>query len=182
MGRANRDGVARLALWLAFRALLAWRRLAVPRHRGALVAVWCGGAVLLVRTSYRPGVSLPGGGVRRGEAPREAAVRELREEVGLAVAPDRLRLAWRRRLRLDGALDDLSLYELELRAPPALLPDRREVVAGAFLAPERARRLAMSPWLRAYLRAAGRRRHARNHDAHSAFCAASADPPSGGGL
>jgi ADP-ribose pyrophosphatase YjhB (NUDIX family) len=41
------------------------------------------GRVLLVRHSYMPGWSLPGGGVGRNEPPEVAAVREMQEEVGL---------------------------------------------------------------------------------------------------
>lgn len=44
------------------------------------------GAVLLVRDRYRAGWGLPGGLVKRGEHPIEAARREAREEVGLDLA------------------------------------------------------------------------------------------------
>jgi ADP-ribose pyrophosphatase YjhB (NUDIX family) len=44
------------------------------------------GEILLVRPSYREGWSVPGGLVRRRETPRDAAQRELREEVGLDLA------------------------------------------------------------------------------------------------
>jgi hypothetical protein len=40
--------------------------------------------LLLVRSSYRSGWHWPGGGVRRGETPKEAARRELTEEIGLS--------------------------------------------------------------------------------------------------
>src|ERR1700753_475518 len=40
------------------------------------------GRVGLARHSYMPGLSLPGGGVKRGEAPEHAVLRELREELG----------------------------------------------------------------------------------------------------
>jgi 8-oxo-dGTP diphosphatase len=41
------------------------------------------GRILLVKPSYRDGWSVPGGLVGRRETPRDAARRELREEVGL---------------------------------------------------------------------------------------------------
>ncbi|HEY0299760.1 MAG TPA: NUDIX domain-containing protein [Rhizomicrobium sp.] len=41
------------------------------------------GKVLLARHSYASGLSLPGGGVKRGEPPIEAVMRELREELGV---------------------------------------------------------------------------------------------------
>ena len=51
-----------------------------------MVAVYVGPALLLVRSSYRTGWHLPGGGVRRGEMPEAAARRELAEEIGLAAS------------------------------------------------------------------------------------------------
>src|SRR5690349_1164520 len=84
------DRLWRLAYRLGFRAARLWWRLRRPDHHGAVVAVWLGGRILVVRQSYRANPSWPGGGVRRGEAPREAARRELAEELGLAVRPDAL--------------------------------------------------------------------------------------------
>lgn len=43
------------------------------------------GALLLVRQSYKRGWGLPGGLLKRGEHPVDAVVREVREEVGLAI-------------------------------------------------------------------------------------------------
>ena len=45
------------------------------------MAVYVDTDLMLVRHSYRAGWHLPGGGVRRGEAPDEAARRELAEEI-----------------------------------------------------------------------------------------------------
>jgi 8-oxo-dGTP pyrophosphatase MutT (NUDIX family) len=41
------------------------------------------GKVVLVLLTYAPRWRLPGGGLKRGEAPEEAMLRELREEIGL---------------------------------------------------------------------------------------------------
>lgn len=40
------------------------------------------GKVLLARHSYMPGWSIPGGGVKRGEPPEKALLREMGEELG----------------------------------------------------------------------------------------------------
>ena len=48
--------------------------------------------VLLVDPVYKPGWEFPGGVVEEGESPRDAAVREVAEELGLAVPATRLRL------------------------------------------------------------------------------------------
>lgn len=47
------------------------------------VAFDAGGHVVLVRHSYAEGWRLPGGGIKKGEQPDEAILRELREEIGL---------------------------------------------------------------------------------------------------
>ena len=48
------------------------------------------GRVLLVEPTYKPHWEVPGGTVEDNESPRAAAVREIREELGLDVTPGRL--------------------------------------------------------------------------------------------
>ena len=62
------------------------RRLAPQFTVGALCVIERDdGHVLLIRQSYRNHWGLPGGLLKKHEAPEEAAVREITEEVGLAV-------------------------------------------------------------------------------------------------
>jgi 8-oxo-dGTP pyrophosphatase MutT (NUDIX family) len=62
---------------------LSWR-LRRPRTFGAhAVALTPERRIVLVRLRYAPGWRLPGGGHGPGEDPRDAVLRELREEIGL---------------------------------------------------------------------------------------------------
>jgi 8-oxo-dGTP pyrophosphatase MutT (NUDIX family) len=81
----------RLALQLAHAIRRRWWRLARVRLRGCrIIAFDADGRVLLIRHSYGSGNwMLPGGGLGRGEDPLAAALRELAEETGLALAQAR---------------------------------------------------------------------------------------------
>jgi 8-oxo-dGTP diphosphatase len=68
---------------LAFLMLKIWWFFRRPNVTGACVVIGNAERLLVVRVSYREGYALPGGGVARGETPKEAALRELREETGL---------------------------------------------------------------------------------------------------
>ena len=145
------DAAWRVALRVAYRLLRAWWFLTRPRHRGTLVALWHEGRILLVRNSYRREVSLPGGSLRRGETAREAAARELREEIGLDVRPEALRDRGVLRAAFHYQDDHCHFFELDLPANARPRPDGREVVAAWLASPEQALRLALVPVARAYL-------------------------------
>jgi 8-oxo-dGTP pyrophosphatase MutT (NUDIX family) len=75
---------------------------------------------------------LPGGGVRRGEEPREAALREIREELGLTIDGSNLEVC----LEYEGLSDfrraRLVVFELFLKREPTLVPDNREIMEAKF--------------------------------------------------
>jgi 8-oxo-dGTP diphosphatase len=48
------------------------------------------GRILLVEPTYKADWEIPGGAVDRGESPRGCVAREVREELGLEIAPGRL--------------------------------------------------------------------------------------------
>jgi 8-oxo-dGTP pyrophosphatase MutT (NUDIX family) len=149
------DAGFRLVYRLAFRVLRIWWFLRRPAHRGAIVAVWHAGRVLVVRPSYRRTLDLPGGGIARGEAAVAAACRELGEEVGIAIAPAALSFALEMTAWWDYRRDHVSIFELRLEGPPpAIRVDRREIAAAEFMAPAAMLAGEISPFVRAYLAAA----------------------------
>ena len=87
------DPLLRIALTAVHQLMkLGWlvRR---PRTFGAhALALTPGGKAILVKLRYAPGWRLPGGGRAEHEDPRDAVLRELREEIGM-VSHGRVRLA-----------------------------------------------------------------------------------------
>ena len=86
-GSAGLRTLARLSLRLAYPSLRVYWLLAGTRIHGVQCVISRDDEVLLVRHSYgdRRRWELPGGAVKRNEQPREAAVREMREELGIEV-------------------------------------------------------------------------------------------------
>ena len=126
--------LARAGLRIAHRLRHHWRRLAKPRLRGVTVFLHDSqGRVLFVRHAYGPDVwGLPGGGIDRGEAPEDAARREMAEE--LRVTLTNLRCVGTLDETLSGAPHVAYLYSATIAQVPE--PDGREIVEVRFAAPD----------------------------------------------
>ena len=149
------DAVWRAVYRLGYFVLRFWWFLRRPSHRGAVVAVWCQGRLLVVRQSYRSGLNLPGGSVGQGEPAVVAACRELKEELGLNTEPQALVHVRDVVMWCEHRRDHISFFDLRLNETPTPLPDKREIIEARFLSPEAVRALPHSPILSAYLAAGG---------------------------
>ena len=139
--------INRLVMTAAFKLVRRWYRLMGTSAPGAGVAVWHHDQLLVVRHSYRPGWSLPGGRQKRGEDSQTTALRELKEEVGVELTPEILVLVFKGR-------SGHSLFECQLQTRPTLTIDNLEIIQAQFLAPAEIADPDQS--LRRYLRSATR--------------------------
>ncbi len=125
--------------------------MARPHTHGALVAIWWGERFLLVKSSYRGTLSLPGGGLEAGETALQAAVRELAEELDLVVAPEQLVAPWTITERSRRGRNTVTILAWHLVDQPAIRIDNLEIVGVRWVTREEALAQPITSHLRAYL-------------------------------
>lgn len=144
--------ILRLRLyWLAAWLYETYRLLLKPHTHGALVALWCQERVLLVQTSYRHELSLPGGGVKRGEMANLAASRELLEELGLELQSMQLGEPWVVTEHSERGRNTVSIYTLNMAEEPEIEVDGLEIIDFHWLIPQQALGRNLTTHLRRYL-------------------------------
>jgi len=147
------DAAWRAFYIVAYRLLRIWWFIRRPPCQGVYVAVWRGDELLLIRNSYRSGVTVPCGTLARGESPREAARRELEEEVGIRVAASDLAFIREIEIPFENKQDHAYFFELrrDSGAEIRYQVDNREVVWAHFCSAEHLMNFPLAPHLVAYL-------------------------------
>lgn len=144
------DAVWRVALRFGFRLARLWWHPRRPNHEGALVAIYVGQALLLVKSSYRTEWGLPGGSIHPGETPAAAAQREMEEEIGFSssslIPKGCVHGLW------DGRRDRVHFFELRLECPPELRLDHREIVDVRLASPHELAEIPLTAAVTAFLR------------------------------
>ena len=119
----NFVGVA--AFWLSWPALWLYLR---GTKRTRVVVVSGKNNILLVKGWYGAGQwGLPGGGVKRGETPVQAAMREIEEETGLKLEADQLTFADQLKAKEYGLRCPSGIYLVKLKNQPKLKPRKWEL-------------------------------------------------------
>ena len=118
---------------LAYRTILFFWFFTRPTVYGVYVAVWHREKLLIIKNSYKKRFTLPCGRIKRGEDIAAAAVRELREEVGITLGKSQLTFVGEYCAKHKYATDVGSFFEFEAAELPHLRVDNREVTWAEFL-------------------------------------------------
>ncbi|MBM4385237.1 MAG: NUDIX hydrolase [Deltaproteobacteria bacterium] len=119
--------LARVVVRAGARAIALYNRAFHPHVRGVGVFVRHADHLLLVRSTYQSWWGLPGGRIDRGETPRVAAARELREETALAVDPGALTDLGDLHLEHNHIRDHVTFFELRCELEPIVRCDGAEI-------------------------------------------------------
>ena len=122
----------RALLPLVHRVRHRWRKWRKVELNGCCVIITNpAGEVLLLRHSYGPQVwAFPGGGIGKREEPRAAALREVREELGLLL--DEVEWVGEMRETISNSAHTAHIFTAMTSQTPQ--PDQREIVEARFFA------------------------------------------------
>lgn len=167
-GASPLDRSFQVAYKVAYRMMRFYWGVRRPATHGALVTLWNDGELLLIQNSYVSYRSLPGGYVGRYETGAEAAVRELREEIGVSARPEQLEKVYDEVKDWEGKRDHVEVFKLTLESRPAVRIDHREVVAAGWYTPQKALELDLFPPIRLILEGMLRQQRALDQSGRNA--------------
>jgi 8-oxo-dGTP pyrophosphatase MutT (NUDIX family) len=154
--------LAQLFYQLAYKAILSVWFFTRPTVYGVYVAVWHQEKLLIIKNSYKKRFTIPCGRIKRGEDIAEAAVRELREEVGITLVKNQIKFVGEHSAKHDYATDVGSFFEFETAELPKVQVDNREVTWAEFLSLDQISGLNLSPTVKTWLE--NRRQPATHHN------------------
>jgi 8-oxo-dGTP pyrophosphatase MutT (NUDIX family) len=144
--------IIRLFLKIAFKLHLIICFLVRPTIYGVYIAVWYDDRILMIKNSYKEKLTIPCGRIKRREKKKEAAIRELREEVGIQAVESQLKLVGQISHYHEFKYDTGTVFEIHMLKSPRVQVDHREVVWAKFLSPAEALVLHLSPIVKSYLK------------------------------
>jgi len=145
------DHAMRMIYKIAYGGHLVMSFFLRPTVYGAYVAVWQDQKILLIRNSYKALVTLPCGGIDKGETSLMAAKRELMEEVGLDLPYDSFKKVRETVSWSEFKKDYIVIYEVHLTSLMAVKLDGREVIWAGLKERQEALAMPLVPVVREYL-------------------------------
>lgn len=124
-----------VGFWLLWPPIVVYARITGPRTR---VLITNGQSVLVIKNWLSPGGwSLAGGGIHKGEAPIDAAIREVHEELGLVLEKQALvDLGSHVSVEAIGLVSKYYLYQVEFAEQPALTLQPSEIMEATWMSAE----------------------------------------------
>lgn len=142
--KAIPNSLVRLFLKATYFASIVFCFIFRPATKSAIIAIWLKNKVLIVKNSYYHKYVIPGGYINMGENPVEAAVRELKEEIGIMTDPQQLKKICTIKGTFNYKRETISCFELILNDPPNIQLDHREVIWAEFISLGAALKLGLS--------------------------------------
>ncbi|WP_162242132.1 NUDIX hydrolase [Methylobacterium sp. Leaf111] len=146
------DRCYQTALSFVFLNLRIWWFIRRPNHHGVLVMIWFQDQVLLVRNSYQPCWSAPGGAIEASESSIEAAIRECKEEIKLDINQTELVFIRDIEYNFRSRADKVSLFEWHPKDRPFIKIDNREIIEARWFSPSSTHTLNLITHLSSYIK------------------------------
>ena len=112
--------------------------------------VWFADRVLLIRNSYQPRWSAPGGSVEGDESTFDAATREMEEEIGIQIPAAELIFVRDVTFNFRYRKDKISLFEWHPAEMPSIVMDEREIIKCRWFSLEETKIISLLPHLEDY--------------------------------